>query len=217
MFHRILSTALSFILTLAVAVSSFAYGDDPSLDTINLYPEQNDGASFDAELVYIPISSENARLILAIRNYNTSAGYITGFALNNPNDQITRLSPTPEADFPAKFEIIGADTPYNAVKALPYGLFDFGAALQGDFYRGGNGNALRFGLAPDTGYASHDFSFELIGDDLDTLTAESFLNETSKRRGGEYVASMVVNFKGLDGEETSKVVAVNIIGGGIGE
>ena len=217
MYHRITTTALTAIFFLVLAIPALAF-DDPFVDSVYLLPSMSsEGAGFfDAELVYVPFNENTARLIVTITNYSSpmNGGYITGFAMNNPSDKISTVYPTDDSGFNEAFEVIGQDAPYNAVKAVPFGLFDFGAAIGGNFLGGGSPED---GLPADMGFESHMFAFNLTGDNLDTLTAEDFVNEPSKRKGGENVGVFAVRFKGFEDGSSDKVLAIDYYGGGIGE
>jgi hypothetical protein len=92
--------------------------------------------------------------------------------------------------------LLGTGT--NDVSGVPYGQFDFGAALGGDFEGGGN---------PNDGIAVGDtatFTFTFSGTSLDTLTASSFLNEFST--GQQQSAAFLVRFRGFNDEGSDKVV-----------
>jgi hypothetical protein len=87
----------------------------------------------------------------------SNGGYITGLAFNIPN----------------AFTVAGYSAPYpfellwSPVNAMPYGPYDIGSALGGDFEGGGDPkNGIAVG---GTGI----FTFSLIG----TLTEQEFLNQ----------------------------------------
>ena len=209
--HRILSTAIAFILTLAVAMPAMAAssGNASQSETVSLAPSGDaEGLGmFEGELTLEHMGKRKARVTVTIRNLMSpiEGGYITGIALNNPYDQISSVKFASRNN--QNFQVIGANRPYNAVKALPYGLFDFGVAVGGDFNLN---NEYQLGLAPDMGSSVHTFVFNITGDDLDILSAQDFVNESSKRRGGEQIASFVVKFKGLN-DNTEQTVAFNVI------
>lgn len=186
-FFSILGAALLLAMFAVPAQAVYLIGAD-STEGLGYY---------DAELLYGATSPTEAQITLIVRNYCSpeQGGYITGFALNNPGDQISTI--TAGEWFVDSFELLGADAPYNAVKATPYGLFDFGAALGGNFLGGGS---PVLGLPADYGSTEHIFTFMLTGEDLDQLTEWDFVYEGSKRKGGPQTGCFVVRFKGfLDG------------------
>lgn len=199
-FKRLLATvALLLLLSLLTLLSSLAHG------AILRGGEHADSLGrFVAGLHYHPFSPDEAELTVTLTNLQDfGVGYITGFALNNPGGRIERIAPAP--DFPGGFQVLGAETPHDAVQADRLGEFDFGAALDGDFSGAGDP-----GLAIGTEFGSETkaFRFYLHGTDLHLIDDYFFLAEPAAGaapRPGFFAA----RFAGLgrEGDETALSVA----------
>jgi hypothetical protein len=131
-----------------------------------------------------------------------NGGYLTGFVFNNPSNYISGVSLSSSN---TSFELLGeAPAPkgkkdngvsfQNTISAAPYGNFDIGAALGGDFLGGGSPNN---GI-PVGGTAT--FTFNLIGTNLSTLNENSFFSEYSSNN----IASLT-RFKGFANGQSDKV------------
>ncbi|MCU0870088.1 MAG: PEP-CTERM sorting domain-containing protein [Burkholderiales bacterium] len=167
---------------------------------------------FSGTLTLTPVDADSITLKVVLNNLaSTSAGgKLTGFVLNNPGNKITSISSY--AAVGAPFTQLGLSN--NGEKAEPFGYFDLGAALGGDWTGGG---------APTNGIAvgaSGTFTFGLEGADVDTLLAADFFAELSgpkvKKNGKpdadendnkDYIA-FAVRFKGFDNGKSDKVPAV---------
>lgn len=147
--------------------------------------------SFTGTFDYQAISATEATLTVTLTNTSPAdnGGYITGFLFNNPGDLVvTDFDP----GFYQSFELLA-----EGDSGSPYGHFDFGAALGGDFLGGGT---------PTDGIAVGDtgtFIFTFSGTNLDTLTWQDFFAAVST--GGSSSAAFLVRFKGFDNEESDKV------------
>lgn len=118
-------------------------------------------------------------------------GYITGFVFNIDGDATATLNPDPQFNF----EGVANES------ASPFGTFEAGAALGADFTGGGNPTV---GIAIDD--AARDFIFDVIGADAASLTAESFLTQTSSGNDNN-TAFFVVRFKGFEDGGSDKVAS----------
>jgi len=135
--------------------------------------------SFQADLIYSYSGGTSATVSITLTN-NTQmslGGYITALALNH-NDLASGLAFVSSTD--ADFTNISAP-----VSAPPYGTFDAGAGLSGQFLGGGNPNK---GIAVGN---SEIFTFTLTGSAaaLAALDAETVLSCSTGY-------SMVVRFRG---------------------
>jgi hypothetical protein len=151
------------------------------------------------------LSYDSGTLTLSLTNTSdpSNGGYITGFALNNPQGLIESVSLLQDPGSP--WQLLGATSFDNSVKAQPFGYFDFGAALGGDWLGGG---------APGEGIAagsSQTFTFALTLAGAGVLTDDEFLKELSMKKqgqnfipfeGGEFLA---VRFKGFIDDGSDKV------------
>jgi len=139
---------------------------------------------------YSASSDTEATLVITLTNTSDPAngGYITGFLFNNPGDlTVTNFDPGTYTDF----ELVGPES------GSPFGDFDFGAALGGNFLGGGS---------PLTGIAVGDtgtFTFTFSGTGLDDLTWEDFFATVST--GGSDSAAFLVRFRGFENDESDKV------------
>jgi hypothetical protein len=122
-----------------------------------------------------------------------NGGFLTGFVFNNPDNLITGVS----LDTDTNFELLFGN---DAVSGSPYGQFDLGAALGGDFEGGGT---------PSDGLAVGEtgtFTFTFSGTDLDTLSVADFFNTLST--GGSQEAAFLVRFRGFENGQSDKVPGV---------
>lgn len=182
-------------------------------DTLNMVGiGQNGYGKFSGSLTVDSISATLATITVSLTNTTAPhrGGYITGFAFNNPNTSVggdiasVVESPSGYSTTNSAFRAIGSSEFANSVvtndgiNAAPYGQFDLGAALGGDWSGGGNPHS---GIG--VGNAA-TFIFRVIGTNLTNLTAQSILEAMSAVSGGkkkkhQESASFVVRFRG--GEE----------------
>jgi hypothetical protein len=103
----------------------------------------------------------------------------------------------------ADFQLLGGPSFNNSVAANPYGQFDLGAALGGNWEGGG---------APQGGIgvgASQTFVFNLTGANMASLTSGSFLTALSSGASpGQGAQFFVARFRGLTDGGSDKVPAV---------
>jgi hypothetical protein len=139
------------------------------------------------------MASSDTDATLTIELHNTTpvgGGFVVGFVLNNPDDQITDISlSATDADF----SLMGTMPFTDGVSANPFGDYDFGASITGDFEGGGSPNT---GIPVST---TETFTFSLTGTDLDLLDELSFVNALPTGVGGECCDEfMVVRFRGIE-------------------
>lgn len=127
--------------------------------------------NFTATLTYTPINSTSATLSLSLLNTSSVAngGFITGFVFNNPQGLITNASIT-SSNFPTLI-LLGLSN--NTISASPFGGFDLGAAIGGNFLGGGSPNS---GIGVGQTGA---FTYFLTGVNLNTSSETNFMNELS--------------------------------------
>lgn len=141
---------------------------------------------------------------LTVTLKNTSdpdnGGYITAFALNNPDDSITGVALLSSTD--DDFGVIGGDDFDNDVNCQPLGWFDIGAGIGKNWTGGGK---------PSDGIGIYDgvqtFTFELTGTGLLSLTTQDFLNALSMDKQGNELYFFSVRFRGFDDGKSDKVAA----------
>jgi hypothetical protein len=146
-----------------------------------------------------------ATITVELRNTSpiNNGGYLTGFAFNNPSNDITGVSFSSSS---ASFELLGKapkkkDADFqNTVKAVPYGYFDIGAALGGNFEGGGKPD--EDGI-PVGGTAN--FTFNLTGTNLSILTEKSFFSEYS-----DSGIAFVTRFRGFLDGQSDKVTGTGV-------
>lgn len=134
--------------------------------------------------------------LLTISLTNTTdpgiGGFITGFLFNINGNATATLSPSPQHFFQNTGSENGA----------PYGTFEAGAALGGNFLGGGNPN---FGIGVgNTG----TFTFNVTGSDKSSLTAQDFITQISSQ--GDKEAAFLVRFKGMANNGSDKVPGVMV-------
>lgn len=145
--------------------------------------------AFEAQFTYVVNDSGHALLTFQLLNASPAdnGGYITGFAFNAPDGYITGIT---LMGTNTSFRLLGGPGYKDGINGAPYGSFDAGAALGGDFLGGGQ---------PSPGIAvgqSATFTFALAGQGLDGLTEASFVNEEDP---------MVVRFRGFVNGGSDKV------------
>jgi hypothetical protein len=148
---------------------------------------------FIAQFSYSLVSPTNAELFVTLTNTSpvSNGGYLTGFVFNNPNNFITNVSLSGSN---ALFNLLGAPSFQNTISASPFGRYDIGAALGGDFLGSGS---------PTGGISvgqSANFGFALTGNNLDQLNASSFIQTQSNE--GEF---LIARFRGFDNGGSDKV------------
>jgi hypothetical protein len=91
---------------------------------------------FTGVFTYNATDASHATLSVLLRNTSpaNNGGYITGFAFNNPYDQIANVSLT--ATDP-DFRVIGGSSFKNKIGASPDGDFDIGGSISSSFLGGG--------------------------------------------------------------------------------
>lgn len=140
---------------------------------------------------------------ITVQLTNTSqpinGGFITGFVFNNPGNAITSAS---LAGTNGSFQLLGGATYNNTVPGNPFGDFDIGAALGGNFLGGGNPN---FGI----GVGDTDtFVFSVSGTGVGSLTNANFFNELSDNSSqGHNDQFFLVRFRGFINGGSDKVPA----------
>ncbi|MFH1128464.1 MAG: PEP-CTERM sorting domain-containing protein, partial [Candidatus Omnitrophota bacterium] len=183
--------AVALLLTLILPYSSYA-----SI----LFVGNGTWGDFEGNLAYNPISAASAKLEIILQNTSPVAngGYLTGFVFNNPSNLIQGITSISFTN--TNFQLLGLAVKKNEINfqdtidAAPYGNFDIGAALGGDFLGGGNPN---FGIPIDD---TDKFVFYLSGTGLNTLNESSFINEVPTG-GNEF---FVARFRGFNNGESNK-------------
>ena len=160
--------------------------------------------NFNGTFSYTFSSATAAELDVTLTNTSnpSNGGFLTGFVFNNPGDHITGVSLTDPSGF-SDFTLLGGPSFNNTIKGAPYGQFDIGAALGGNFQGGGNP-----GGGIGVGQTASFFKFTLTGSGLDTLTVDSFISELSEGKGsGGGNQFFVARFRGFDDGGSDKVAA----------
>lgn len=163
----------------------------PSFATVLISGDGTWG-DFKGSLTYNSITTTTARLSISLMNISPIAngGFLTGFAFNSPLNSITGVTSTSFTN--TKFQLLGLSN--NGISASPYGGFDIGAALGGDFLGGGK---------PQNGISVNDsaeFIFYLAGNALDTLNESSFINEMANGSNEFFLT----RFRGFNNGESNK-------------
>ena len=172
--------------------------------------------SFTGDLTYVAFggaTSTTGQVSISLTNTSPVAngGFITAFALNNPNNQITGFSSFGSPS--ANYNLLGSLSPSwaltnNGVNGSPNGQFDFGLGIGSSFE--GSGPASQ-GVAVGT---TSNFNIGLIGTNLQSLTANSFLTTLSVGPDiGGGAAALSVRFRGFTNGGTDSVVLSGGAGG----
>jgi hypothetical protein len=153
--------------------------------------------SFSGTFNYSASDASNATLTVSLTNTSPTSGYLTGFVFNNPANLVTGVSLVPgDPDF----DLIGGPGFNNGINGGPYGHFDIGAAVGGNFQGGGTPS---LGI-PSGGSAS--FTFNLTGSGLDTLSDYTFLHTRSAPPAdGAGRPVFVARFRGFENGGSDKV------------
>lgn len=137
--------------------------------------------------------SDRGLLTIAMTNTSEPAngGYITGFLFNIPgNDQLATAS-LESASYPFQ-QAFG-----SGLDAMPFGTYDAGAALGGNFQGGGSPND-GIGVG-ETG----EFLFAITANDANTFNAADFIN-------GSTGDDLVLRFRGFVNGGSDKVIGTII-------
>lgn len=193
---------MGFLVALPLAASA-ALISTGSINIAAYMPGSTEGlGDFSGSLEYFYDDADAAIGRLVVKLTNTTpvgGGYLTGFLMNNP-DPITSISGFAAPN--ATWQQLGLSD--NGLSGNPFGDFDFGAALDGDFLGGGSPND---GIAVfDTG----TFTFDFAGTALDALTTLSFTQAFSTDPPGSTYGPefFLARFKGIDaGAGSDKVPA----------
>jgi len=172
----------------AVALfSSWAAAGTVSLTSNSAGSTSNLGA-FTGTMTYDDVST----LTITLNNTTPAGGgYITGFLFNIDGSATATLTPSPTGSF---LNLTSGD-----LDGSPFGTFDAGAALGGNFLGGGSPNS---GIAVGAGAT---FVFNVTGTDASSLTVNDFISELSSG-SDDHDAALLVRFRGIDlGEGSDKV------------
>lgn len=154
--------------------------------------------SFTGTFDYVATDDTLAQVTVVLNNTSPLAnqGWITGFVFNIPAG--VSLAVLDPAD--PNFDLLGGAAFDNSVNGAPFGQFDIGAGLGGDFEGGGS---------PVSGISvggTRTFAFTLTGTNLSGLTADDFLSTLSEGVGaGGGHQAFVVRFRGFDDGGSDKV------------
>jgi hypothetical protein len=186
----------------AIVLSAVAFALLPA--AAHAIPIMGDGilqGSFTGSFDYVAGGEDSGTVTVTLTNTTppVEGGYITGFVFNLPAGVTVDSFSSPDVPF----TLLGGPSYSNGVNGAPYGQFDVGAALGGDFEGGGD---PADGILFDGGMAS--FTFDLTGSGLGSLTAQDFLNLLSVPSGvGEGPEAMVVRMRGFANEGSEKIPA----------
>jgi hypothetical protein len=184
---NVLSIVLFTFFTFYPAISyADTFTGDTSRSTEGL-------GNFIAEFSYRLFSPTRAELDVTLKNTSPSSngGFLTGFVFNNPNNFITNVNLSGSNSF---FRLLGGSTFKDTISASPFGKYDIGASLGGDFL--GDGNPTK-GIGVG---GSANFAFTLTGKNMDQLNTSSFMQARSNE--GEF---FVTRFRGFKDGGSDKV------------
>ena len=194
--------AMGFLVALPLAAQA-ALISTGSIDIAANTAGSTEGlGDFTGSLEYFYDDANSALGQLVVKLTNTTpvgGGYLTGFLMNNP-DPITSITVFSAPN--ASWQQLGLSN--NGQSANPFGDFDFGAALGGNFEGGGSPNA---GIAVSS---TGTFSFDFTGSSLNALTTLSFVQALSTDPPSTYGPEFfVARFRGIDfGAGSDKVPGV---------
>ncbi len=167
--------------------------------------------NFSGKLTYDALSATSATLTVQLTNTSNPAngGFITGFVFNNPGNALTGASLTASN---ANFVLLGGPNFQNSINGAPFGSFDMGAALGGNYLGGGSPLG---GLAVGQ---NGTFNFSLTGTHLNSLQVGDFVSARSdvQKGGGGGAQFLAVRFRGFANGGSDKVPGVPVSGGPVG-
>lgn len=158
--------------------------------------------AFEGTIQYDTNNGVTGLLDIALKNLSSVAndGKITGFLFNINGNATAVYQPTGGSDAFSNATGLG-------LMGSPFGNFEFGAAIGGNFLGGGNPNP---GIDPDD---SRTFRFNVTGADVASLEAKNFFSELSTGTGaGEGYERFVVRFRGFEDDGSDTVAAVPMPG-----
>ena len=171
--------------------------------TAQAIPIAGDGiyGDFTGSFEYSSSNDTTATLVVELKNTSPTAngGYLVGFVFNNPYDYITGVTLADDAtNF---FDLLGEEINFvntdKEIKAVPYGMFDIGAAVGTDWLGGGD---------PTLGIAvgvTKTFTFNLSGTNLTSLNDSIFFSTLSADKNDPQ--AFAVRFKGFKDGSSDKV------------
>jgi hypothetical protein len=148
----------------------------------------------------------SATITITLTNTSPSGngGFLTGLAFNDPNknsqgniNNVTAFTPSYTPPTGQQFTLLGGPTFSNTVPTSPYGSFDIGAAVGGDWLGGG---------APSDGLAVGEtgtFVFQVTGSGLTNLSAATLMAAMSTKG----TAGFAVRFRGFNDGSSDKDIA----------
>lgn len=153
-------------------------------------------------------SQTTTSAVITIQLTNTSptanGGYLTGLAFNDPAkttkgdiSSVTSFTPSYSPPTGQAFTLIGGPSYTNTISTSPYGFFDIGAAVGGNWLGGG---------MPSDGLAvgqTGTFTFNVTGSGLNNLTAANLLAAMSSNG----TAGFAVRFRGFADGSSDKDIA----------
>lgn len=184
------------LCTAAIAIALF--GSWATAGTVNLVSNTSGSTSnlgaFTGSITYDDVST----LTITLRNTTPAGGgYITGFLFNIDGNATANLTPSPSGNF---LDLVTSGN----LSGSPFGDFEAGAALGGNFLGGGSPNN---GIAVDT---ERTFTFNVTGDDASSLVVHDFISELSDG-SDDHDAAFLVRFRGIDlGEGSDKVPGTEV-------
>jgi len=181
---------MAAMLIVTLLVSPAMAGSISSLDIFSDEAGSTEGlGSFAGSITY----DTDGLLDIDLTNTSTPAngGFITGLVFNIAADATASfISTTADASFAGVSDALGA----------PYGTFEFGSALGGNFLGGGK---------PTGGVAQGEtetFSFQITGPGIASLTALDFIADLST--GADQSALFLVRFRGFADGGSDKVPGI---------
>jgi hypothetical protein len=164
--------------------------------------------SFTGDFTYTPLNSNSATLDIVLNNTSVLAngGYLTAFVFNNPDHSITGGTLSSSN---SNFHLLGGSSYSGGISAPPFGKFDLGASITGQFLGGGSPK----GGIPAGGSAT--FTYSLTGHGLDALNTASFFAARSSPESQDLdPAYFVARFRGFKNGGSDKVPGQASGGGG---
>ena len=202
------SRSVRLARTLVVAVAGFALfasAGSTRADLIYIGDTELPG-QFTGSVSVTNQTTTSAVITVQITNVSPLAngGYLTGLAFNDPGKTskgdisgVTKFTPSYSPAAGQAFTLIGGPSFSNTISTSPYGSFDIGAAVGGDWLGGGK---------PSDGLAvgqTGTFTFVVSGTGLSNLTAANLLAALSTNG----TAGFAVRFRGFTDGSSDKDIA----------
>ena len=195
---RIMKSLLKLKPASMILIAALAFWAPAASASLVIFGDGQWG-DFTGSITYHAADASHATLQVLLHNSSPleNGGFLTGFALNNPDNLISTVTAFQSTN--PNFKLLGGPGFQDGINGAPYGQFDLGASTFKSLEGGGKPSK---GLAVG---ATETFTFTLAGSLLLSLDEWSFVQELSVGPGiGEGAQFMVARFRGFDNGASNK-------------